>query len=334
MNNEFYMNLALNYAWESQALSLPNPSVGALILDSNNAIISLESHQIYGQSHAELKALKSAYIKLTNNKELENINNPFEIYDFLIKNHNGIFHNTSIFVTLEPCNHFGKTPSCAELLSILKPKKIFISAPETNNIASGGISTLRKNGISVECGILENMGRDLLFPFLCMCNNKSFSIYKIAQRLNGSFDGGIISSEFSRIYSHKLRNIADRIIISQKTILNDNPLLDSRLINGKSPDIIVIGRENKLHKNLNIFQDSNNRKVEFISNINAIPFDGFNIIEGGAELFGILKNKIDCLLVFISPQIKSGSNFYSDFNGRILHSMKMDKDILLWIQKS
>lgn len=339
------MGLAIDYAWETQALALPNPSVGALVLDENNAILSLESHQIYGQSHAELKALKSAYIRLTNNKKLEIINNPFEIYDFLVANHNGIFHNTSIFVTLEPCSHCGKTPSCAELLSILKPKKVFISALETNAIASGGIKKLKSNDISVEYGILEERGNDLLFPFLCMRKNNSFSVYKIAQRLNGSFDGGIISSEESRIYSHKLRNIATRLIVSQKTILTDNPILDSRLVDGRAPDVVVIGRENRLHKNLNIFtyQDSKymkdskdlpNRKVDFVYDVDSILLDGFNIIEGGAEFFGLMKDRIDCLLVFISPQILNGNNFYSEFSGRILHSIKIGKDILLWIQKN
>lgn len=333
---DFYMNLLINHTWKTQASALPNPSVGALILDSNNAVLSIESHQIYGESHAELKAFKSAYIKMKNDKSakaLAKLNESYEIYDFLVNNHNRIFYQTSIFVTLEPCNHIGKTPSCAKLLSILKPKNIFISSLETNSIAKGGVELLKNSGIEVKCKVLEQKGYDLLLPFTCLCQKKSFILYKIAQRLNGSFKEGAISSMESQIYSHKLRNVANRIIISQKTILNDNSILDSRFIQGKAPNIAVVGKTNNLNKSLKIFSIPN-RKVNFFNNINSIPLDGFNIVEGGADFFNSIVNKIDCMLVFISPNILKGDNFYSNFNGRILHSFTLGKDVLLWIQKN
>lgn len=328
---DFYMDIAISKAWEYQALALPNPAVGALILDVNNAIIALSAHKIFGGCHAELDVLKSAYIKLSGDLQLTKITDPFEIFDFLVKNHNGCFFNTRMFVTLEPCAHSGKTPSCAKLLSILKPSEVIISNKDINKIASGGIEILKSSGIKITYGILENKGRDLLYPFFCMQDKQSFNLYKIAQRLNGSFENGSISSKDSMIYSHKMRSIANNIIISQKTILDDNPLLDSRLVNGKAPNVVVIGRENRLSQNLNIFKAD--RKISFIQDINDLNLEGFNIIEGGAIFFDSIKDKIDSLLVFLSPNMQKGRNFISNFDGRIMHSMRIGKDIALWIQK-
>ena len=332
MNDEFYMNILIDYTWKTQGCALPNPSVGAMILDSNNQIIALEVHDSSGDSHAELKAYKSAYIKLSKDERLDSIHEPKEIYSFLIKNHNGIFHNTNIFVTLEPCTHFGKTPPCAKLISILKPKRVVISSKEENSIASNGSNFIKSNNIEVNMGVLENKGNDLLLPFLELKKNNSFCIYKIAQRLNGSFKNGIISSIESRIYSHKLRNIANRILISQKTILDDNPMLDSRLVNGRAPEICVIGKENKLNKNLNIFLA--NRKIQFINNIDDLNFKGFSIIEGGGKLFKTMEKKIKYILVFISPKMMEGVNFQSNFSGRILNSFNLGEDVVIWIQKN
>ncbi|RDU57593.1 bifunctional diaminohydroxyphosphoribosylaminopyrimidine deaminase/5-amino-6-(5-phosphoribosylamino)uracil reductase RibD [Helicobacter sp. MIT 99-5507] len=331
VNYDFYMDIAISKAWESQALALPNPAVGALILDSNNAIIALESHKVFGGAHAELAALKTAFINLSGDTKINEIINPFEIYDYLVKNHNGYFYHTKIFVTLEPCAHSGKTPSCARLLSILKPSEVIISHKDINKPASGGIDILKSSSIKVTYGILENKGRDLLFPFLCMCEKSSFILYKIAQRLNGSFENGIISSKDSMIYSHKMRSIANNIIISQKTILTDNPLLDSRLVCGNAPNVIAIGRENRLEKNLNIFKA--NREVVFANNIDKIALNGFNICEGGANFFEFIKDRVDCLLVFLSPNMQKGRNFFSDFNGRILQTQSIGRDIALWIKR-
>ena len=328
---DFYMNLAISKAWESQALALPNPAVGALILDENDAIIALASHTSFGGAHAELEALKIAFMRLSGENMLEGIDSPFEICDYLAKNHRGYFHRTKVFITLEPCAHSGKTPSCARLLSIVKPDEVIISHRDTHKPASGGIAILESSGIKIRHGILEEKGRDLLLPFLCMCEKSSFNLYKIAQRLNASFEGGVISSEDSMIYSHKMRSNANHIIISQRTILCDNPLLDSRLVGGNAPNVVIVGREYRLDSNLAVFRA--NREVKFVGNIDGIPNFGFNIIEGGAEFFELVKDRIDCLLVFVSPDMQKGRNFSSDFCGRILHTHRIGRDIAFWIQR-
>lgn len=336
IDEKFYMNLVLEFAWSNQLLALPNPTVAALILDENGRILALDSHVKSGTPHAELQALKNAYITMNGKQydDLQRLESAKDIYEFLLKNHNGIFHNKSMFVTLEPCNHFGKTPPCAEILKELGLKHIFISTKESGEIQQGGAKMLSKSGIFVKQGILEQRGLDLLYPFLCLRDRHSLRIFKLAMRLNGGFENGIISCEESRIFSHHLRNLANRIIISAKTILLDNPLLDARLVGGKAPDVCIFGKENLAKcndKNLNIFSVKN-RNITFHSDISEIDSDGFSIIEGGAESFEIFRKHIDLLLVFISPKISQGRNFMADFSGEILHSQKLGADILLWIK--
>lgn len=332
MSDEFYINLALEKAWETQGFALPNPSVGALVLGANGEILSLESHSVFGESHAEILAYKTAYLRLTGDKRVESLTNPFEIYEFLTKNHNGIFTQTTLFVSLEPCAHIGKTPSCAEFLCEIKPKRVVFSAQDSSNLARGGAEKLRRCGIEVRGGILKEKGEDLLLPFSCLQESGSFVLYKLAQRLNASFEGGIISNETSRTFSHHLRNAADKIIISQRTILADNPLLDARLVGGKSPDIIVVGRENHLSPNLAVFR-AQNRSVRFAESLEAVDFSGFCVIEGGAEFFELCRHKIHALLLFVAPTMAQGMNFHSDFSGRILHARNLTGDAQIWLKR-
>ena len=332
------MDLALRKAWENQLLALPNPSVGALILDKNGRILSLEAHSKCGDCHAELKAAKSAYIALKGKdfEILQTLENANEIFDFLVANHSGILRDSSIFITLEPCNHYGKTPPCAELLKALGFRHIIFSVDESGENSRGGAENLSKCGIKITRGILRDRGENLLYPFLRLRQNGRLSVFKIAQRLNGSFENGIISSEDSRIFSHKLRTIANQIIISTKTILNDNPRLDSRLAQStKAPNVCIFGSESNLKKckdkALKIYSVKN-RQITLHSDICDILQDGFSIIEGGAETFALFRDKIDLLLVFISPKIAVGRSFHSDFGGKILHSAQIGEDTMLWIK--
>lgn len=338
-NVDFYMDLVLRCAWDSQLLSLPNPSVGALILDKNGRIIALSTHSKCGEPHAELKACQNAYIALKGDdfETLQNLHSASEIYEFLVANHKGILRDSSIFITLEPCNHYGKTPPCAELLKALEIKQIFFSVDENSADSRGGADNLAHFGAKIMRGILRDRGEDLLYPFVKLRDSSSLRVFKVAQRLNGSFENGIISNLDSRTYSHKLRAIAEQIIISAKTILNDNPLLDSRLSgeSSMSPNVCILGSEESLKKcedkNLRIYSVPN-RAVSFYENIDLLPTQGFSIIEGGADMFDSFKDKIDLLLIFISAKMAHGRNFHSDFNGRILHQMYVGEDIALWIK--
>ena len=119
------MLLAIQEAWKYQLLTYPNPAVGATVV-KNNQVLSVSAHKESGSSHAEVLALKEAYLTKYPNSELKNINESNKIHKFIILNHNNFFHDCEIYVTLEPCNHIGKTPACAMLLESIKSKKYIL----------------------------------------------------------------------------------------------------------------------------------------------------------------------------------------------------------------
>ena len=141
IDDNFYMKLAIDEAWKYQLLTYPNPAVGCVIV-KDGKLLAIEAHKEAGQAHAEVNALKVAFLNFNPNSVLKIKQTSHEIHEFLIKNHNNFFNDCDIYVTLEPCNHIGKTPACANLLKELKPRRVIISVKDTNNVASGGIETL------------------------------------------------------------------------------------------------------------------------------------------------------------------------------------------------
>jgi diaminohydroxyphosphoribosylaminopyrimidine deaminase/5-amino-6-(5-phosphoribosylamino)uracil reductase len=150
------MSLALKEAWKYQGLTYPNPAVGCLILSESGEILSVEAHKVAGAPHAEVEALKSAYYKLTDDSEILELMESSDIHTFLLKNHNNIFKNVTIYTTLEPCSHVGKTPSCANLISSLGVKKVYVGSYDFNEEASNGNQKLLDSGIEVESELLKD----------------------------------------------------------------------------------------------------------------------------------------------------------------------------------
>jgi diaminohydroxyphosphoribosylaminopyrimidine deaminase / 5-amino-6-(5-phosphoribosylamino)uracil reductase len=293
----FYMQQAIDIAWRYQLLTYPNPAVGACIVRKDE-ILSIEAHHKAGSSHAEVNALKTAYLGAYPNSHLKDLEESFEIHNFLIGNHNNFFHDCEIFVTLEPCNHIGKTPACANLLKVVGFKKVTIGSLDPNNMASGGIKTLQNSGIEVEVGVLKEECDNLLFPFL-RWHNDSFRFFKLAIREDGSCDGGYITSQDSLHLVHQIRVKLDLLIIGGNTVRIDRPTLDSRFVkNGKASDVLIFSKNQEFDTTIPLFQVPN-RKV-FISD-ELENFDAnFSMVEGGHHLFQILKEKIDLLTLFIS----------------------------------
>ena len=150
VNSSFFMNLALREAWKYQGLTYPNPAVGCTVVGSNNELLSVEAHQRAGFPHAEVMALQSAYFKLTNDSKILKLTSSSDIHTFLLQNRNNCFKNISLYTTLEPCSHIGKTPSCASLISNLGIKKVFVGFNDINNEASGGNEVLKKSGVDIQ----------------------------------------------------------------------------------------------------------------------------------------------------------------------------------------
>ncbi|MEJ5167987.1 MAG: bifunctional diaminohydroxyphosphoribosylaminopyrimidine deaminase/5-amino-6-(5-phosphoribosylamino)uracil reductase RibD [Arcobacteraceae bacterium] len=330
INDEFYMSLAITEAWKYQLLTYPNPAVGALVL-KNGEITSLEAHQKAGNAHAEVLALKSAYLNKNPKSDLQAINNPFEIHEYLKKNHNGFFEDCEVYVTLEPCNHTGKTPACSDLLVALKPKRVIISVVDPNKKASGGIEKLKACGIDVTTDICKKQGDDLLFPFLQYMSGK-FVFFKLAIRANGSIDGGYITSKESLTYVHKLRNVIDTLVIGGNTVRIDRPTLDCRFIeNGKSPDVLIYSNQKEFDREIPLFNVAN-RDIKIS---NSLEFKkGCVMIEGGYTLLEHLYHKIDMLVLFISPTFKNSNDILlSELKFDILYAKQIGDDELIFMKK-
>jgi len=324
------MKKALEAAWQFQGLTFPNPAVGCSII-KDSSLIAVGAHKKAGEAHAEVNALKQAYLNLTNDKKINSCISSYDIHNYLQKNHNNIFNECEMYITLEPCNHEGKTPACSSLISCIKPKKVYISILDTNEEASGGVKTLKDSGIDVEYGLLEEEGKKLIEPFT-RWNKENFVIYKWAQRLDGTVDGGLISDVESRKRVHAMRDVSDLLVIGGNTVRIDRPTLDARLVNGKAPDILIYSRRDDFDKELPLFKIEG-RKVFIEDNLDKISKYKNILIEGGPALFEETKNIVDYYLCFLAPKIGGDIKFSQEKQEfKILDNRKLDNDLMIWMQ--
>ena len=197
----------------------------------------------------------------------------------------------------------GKTPACAALLEILKPKKIFISVLDPNKDASGGVQRLQNAGIEVQSGILQDKGEALLYPF-SKWHQKGFCFFKLAMRRDGSVEGGYITSQDSLDLVHQIRTKLDLLVIGGNTVRIDRPTLDTRFAKeNRSPDILIYSSKKEFDKTIPLFNVVN-REVQISDRIDCGK-GRFIMIEGGYTLFNHLKNSIDVAMIFISHKDKS-----------------------------
>ena len=297
-----FMKSAIDEAWKYQLLTYPNPAVGATVVQ-NNIILSIEAHKEAGLPHAEVNALKSAYLTAYPNSPLKDLSSSHDIHDFLISNHNDFFKTCEIYVTLEPCNHIGKTPACAMLLESIGIKKVYIGTLDPNDNASGGLQRLQDANIEVEVGICKEQTDELLYPFIKWQQDK-FIFFKLAMREDGSVTGGYITSKDSLTLVHEIRTKLDLMVMGGNTIRTDRPTLDARFAQkNKAPDILIYSNQKKFDDTIALF-DIKNRSVNISDDLKLIENKKFIMIEGGYELLDSLKNMCDYLVLFISHKQK------------------------------
>lgn len=332
--HEFYMELALQEAWKYQGLTLPNPAVGALLLGEHGEILSIAAHQRAGSPHAEVLALQEGYARLSGNADILALHDSSQIHDYLLAHSQGIFRHCTLYVTLEPCNHYGQTPPCSELLARLKPKSVIIGKRDPNPKASGGIDRLKEAGIAVHTGIKEEACHKLLLPFERLQKQGYFRFFKWAQRLNGTLSPGIISSSSSRAHVHALRDRIDLLVISGKTARADNPWLDARLIEGRAPDVLILTRSpERFPRSLRLFSVPH-RHVRVSSDLEALLDYRCVMAEGGAELFETLFDSMDAFLSYIAPSLERGEvSLASRVPLSLLHSHPIEEDLVAWYAK-
>jgi diaminohydroxyphosphoribosylaminopyrimidine deaminase / 5-amino-6-(5-phosphoribosylamino)uracil reductase len=331
IDDNFYMKLAIDEAWKYQLLTYPNPAVGCVVV-KDGEILAIEAHKEAGQPHAEVNALKAAYLKYHKNDTLKMKKSSFDIHEYLIKNHNGFFNDCKVYVTLEPCNHVGKTPSCANLLKELKPKRVIIAHEDTNKIAKGGQETLKSVNIEVNLGCMKKEAYELLYPFL-KWSSGTFIFYKMAQTLNGSIDGQISSNQ-TKAYVHTLRDKIDLMMIGGNTVRTDKPTLDARYIAGKAPDIFIYSKNKVFDTNISLFKIPD-RKVFISDDLFKLLDYKFVMVEGTYTLIDVLKERIDYLVLLVSPKIRKGLNALNeiDMDFEIIHENFIGKEKIIYLKR-
>lgn len=324
------MSLAIDEAWKYQLLTYPNPAVGAVIVKDGKPI-SIEAHRQAKEAHAELNALKAAYLKYNNQCALAVINNSFEIYDYLIKNSGSFFYDCTIYITLEPCNHIGNTPSCAKLLQLLGIKRVVIGISDFNKVASGGKKTLQDSNIDVVCDVMKKECEELLYPFI-KWREGTFIFYKMAQTINGTVDGGYISSNEALAYVHSLRDKIDCLAIGGNTVRIDRPMLDSRYIKGSNPDIFIYSKSKDFSRDIPLFNVAF-REVVISDDVFKLLDYNFVMVEGSYGLLNILKDKIDYIILLITPKIRGGLNAEDiELDFEIIHENYIGTDKIVYLR--
>ena len=333
LDHSFFMRLAIDEAWRYQLLTYPNPAVGSVVVGFNGELLSINAHQEASKAHAEVLSIRDAYVKLSGDYELAKCDDAHTLHRELPKRAGALFSQATIYTTLEPCSHVGKTPACANLISKLKFKRVVIGARDLNPKASGGIECLKNSKIDIIVGVEKDACEVLIEPFL-KWQTKRFVFFKLAESINGVINGGVISCENSRAWVHKVRDKIDLLIIGANTVRVDRPILDSRLIDGKAPDVAILtNNSDKIDKTIPLFKVPN-RKVDFINSISSLPKNALIMVEGGPKTLQALQNEIDWMVLFIAPFAKEGNCYKSKQNFELLHQRKVGSDAMLWLKST
>jgi len=332
-DHNFFMSLALEEAWKYQGLTYPNPAVGCCIVSREGAILAVEAHQEAGTPHAEINALQSAYFKLTHDSAILSLTISKEIHNYLLKNHNNLFHNVQLYTTLEPCAHEGKTPSCASLIAQLGIVSVYVGAKDTNPVAQAGNLILQESGSRVVSNVLQSKCEALLLPFQ-VWQKESFVFFKWAQRLNATTDAGNVSSVASRTHVHALRNVCDLLVIGGNSVRVDRPTLDARLVHGRAPDVLIISTQKEFDTTIPLFSVKG-RKVFIESDFSKIGEYKNIMIEGSQKMFELSRNIVDLYLCYLAPTFggKSGFSDVSE-NFEVLNIQKETQDIIMWMKRT
>jgi diaminohydroxyphosphoribosylaminopyrimidine deaminase/5-amino-6-(5-phosphoribosylamino)uracil reductase len=219
MNDNEYMQMALTLAEKGCGRVSPNPMVGAVVVHAGR-VVGQGYHQYVGGPHAEVNAIDDA---------------------------GDAARNATLYVTLEPCNHFGRTPPCTQKILEAGINRVVVAMQDPNpDVAGGGNAFLVSRGVDLECGVEEAAARRLNESFIKFVRTgKPFVILKIASTLDGriatrSGDARWVTGESARAHVHQLRHAMDAIMVGVGTVEADDPQLTTRLENGRGIDPVRV----------------------------------------------------------------------------------------------
>ena len=238
-----WMSLALEIAGWGAGYVSPNPMVGCVIVSKEGEKIGQGYHERYGQAHAEVNAIDA------------------------VKDESKL-KDATVYVTLEPCSHQGKTPPCSAMLKKLPIERVVVAMKDPSLKVNGkGIEELRESGITVDVGLMNKEAEKLNEFFIHhQAYDRPFVTLKVAQTLDGYIaapDGNSewISGEESRTKVHEWRSKYDAVMVGRNTAQIDNPRLTVRHVEGRQPRRIVIDGPLELPKELNLFSDQYEEKT-------------------------------------------------------------------------
>jgi len=344
--HEKYMKRCLELAQLGAGNVSPNPMVGCVIV-KHDQIIGEGFHEKYGQAHAEVNAINAV-----KNKELLN--------------------ESSLYVSLEPCAHYGLTPPCADLIVAKKIPHVVIGTIDSfAKVAGKGIERMIKAGIDVQVGLLEKECRKLNKRFFTFHEKKRpYIILKWAETKDSFIDFDRTKKEFGEptwitgekalVRVHQMRAVEDAILVGTNTALKDNPSLTVRHCAGRNPVRLVLDNHLRLPNHLHLFDNSvktivfNSVKNEETGNVEFVKIDFGKkmipqikkilfqkniqslIVEGGKQLLEsfIDSNNWDEAHRFVGNKLFSNGIKAPEISGKIIHSEKLDSDQLFIYQNN
>ena len=315
--DELYMLECLSLAEKGAEYVSPNPMVGAVLV-KRGKIIGCGYHRQFGGAHAEVNAMRSA------------------------KNN---VRGATLYVNLEPCNHFGKTPPCTKLIISSGIKEVIVGMRDPNPLVQGkGIAQLRQAGIKVRVGVCKVECQALNETFTkCISTGFPFVTLKVAQTLDGKIADGTgkskwISNMMSQSIVHKLRARYDAVLVGAGTVINDNPQLTVRRTTGRNPIRIIIDGRFKVPVAAKVFSKNSNAKtILVVANVFLRHQNKKHkeLIQRGVEVIGLPSRKNGTIfmkkILFVlgkkgitSVLVEGGASVY----GRLLDEKLADKVIL------
>lgn len=239
MDDEHFMRMALDLAGKGEGFTSPNPMVGAVIV-KNGKVVGKGYHRASGEAHAEVNAIDDA---------------------------GALTQGSTLYVTLEPCNHTGRTPPCTEKVLAAGIKRVVVAMIDPNpGVKGGGTTYLKSRGLDITTGICENRAKKCNEVYIKYVKTKRpFTIIKCAATLDGRIatrtgDSKWVTGEKSRRFVHRLRHAVDAIMVGINTVEKDNPSLTTRLTNrpgnfkGLDPVRIVIDTHLRIPEEAKLLQ--------------------------------------------------------------------------------
>ncbi len=272
MTDESYIKLAIEIAKKGKGNVSPNPLVGCLLV-KNDRIIGAGFHEKYGRNHAEINAFESA------KEEAE---------------------GSTLFINLEPCSHYGKTPPCVDTIIEKKVKRVVVGTLDMNPLVSGnGVRKLKAADIDVKVGVLENECTELnKFFFKYITKKVPYVTLKIAQTLDGRIadstgDSKWITSVDSRKYVHNLRSKYDAVLVGAGTVRHDDPSLTVRLTEGRNPKRVFVDTKLRLKTDHKLYKNNSDKNLIIITSKKSTSKKKKvkDIINLGAKILFVKENK-------------------------------------------